>query len=243
MDIKGSVVLVTGANRGLGLAFARALLARGAKRVYAGARDPRTVTLAGVVPVELDVTRTDTIAAAARRLQDVTLLINNAGVSLGRGALAPGALAKARAELETNYLGPLALTAAFAPILAQHGGGAVLNVLSVLSWVTLPHSATYSASKAAAWALTNGLRSELRAQNTHVTGLHAGFIDTDMTRGLSGAKSSADEVVRMALDALEAGSEEVMVDDVSRAVKSGLSAGVYLRVKTGLPPRSQKRYH
>ena len=229
MKIRDSVVLVTGANRGLGLAFARALLARGAKRVYAGARDPGSITLPGVVPVRLDVTSPETIDAAAERLQDVTLLVNNAGVLRGRGALAGGALTRAREEIETNYLGPLALASAFAPILAKNEGGAILNVLSVMSWVSSPSSTTYSASKAAEWALTNGLRLELAPQKTQVVGLHVGLIDTDLVRGIEAPKTPPEEVARIGLDALEAGSDEVLVDDVSRAVKGGLSAGVYLR--------------
>lgn len=229
MKIRGSVALVTGANRGLGLAFAKALLARGAKRVYAGARDPGSITLPGVVPVRLDVTSLETIDASLHRLQDVTLLVNNAGVSRGRGALAGDALTRAREEIETNYLGPLTLTAAFAPILANNGGGAVLNVLSVLSWVSSPRLTTYSASKAAEWALTNGLRLELAPQKTQVVGLHVGLIDTDLARGIEAPKTQPEDVARIGLDAVESGSEEVLVDDVSRAVKGGLSAGVYLR--------------
>ena len=229
MKIRDSVVLVTGANRGLGLAFAKALLARGAKRVYAGARDPASLNLPGVEPVKLDVTNPETIAAAAQRLQDVKLLVNNAGISRGRGALAGDAFARAREEIETNYLGPLAVTAAFAPILASNGGGAVLNVLSVLSWVSSPRMTTYSASKAAAWALTNGLRLELAPRKTQVVGLHVGLVDTDLARGIEAPKTSPEDVARIGLDSLESGSEEVLVDNVSRMVKGGLSTGVYLR--------------
>lgn len=230
MIIQNSVALVTGANRGLGRAFARELLARGARKVYAGARDPASVDLPGVVPVRLDVTDPEQIAALAREAGDVTLLVNNAGIIRKGGLLGPDALAGARAELETNYLGPLATSRAFAPILAENGGGAIINVLSVLSWVALPTSATYSASKAAAWALTNGLRNELRPQHTQVLGLHVGYIDTDMVRAIDAPKSSPEEVVRKTLDALEAGQEEILADDLSHAVKRGLSAqpGVYL---------------
>jgi len=230
MNIQNSVALVTGANRGLGLAFARELLARGARKVYAAAREPSSVTLPGVVPVRLDVTQPDQIEALAHDTRDVTLLINNAGIIRAGNLLETNALSSARAELETNYLGPLATSRAFAPILAANGGGAIINVLSVLSWVAMPTTATYSASKAAAWAATNGLRNELRRQNTQVLALHVGYIDTDMVRALDAAKSAPEDVVRQTLDALEAGQEEILADAISRAVKHGLSAqpGVYL---------------
>jgi NAD(P)-dependent dehydrogenase (short-subunit alcohol dehydrogenase family) len=235
MDLKNSVALVTGANRGLGLAFTRALLERGARKVYAGARDPSTVTLPGVIPVRLDVTHPEQIEALAREAGDVTLLVNNAGIFRGGSLLGADALRSAREELETNYLGPLATSRAFAPVLARNGGGAIVNVLSVLSWVTLPGTAGYSASKAAAWALTNGLRNELRPQHTQVLGLHVGYIDTDMVRGVDAAKSTPEEVVRQTLAALEADQDEILADDISRKVKQGLSLqpGVYLNAANG----------
>jgi NAD(P)-dependent dehydrogenase (short-subunit alcohol dehydrogenase family) len=162
MKIRDSVAFITGANRGIGLAFAEALLAEGAKKVYAAARNPEAVKLAGVYPVRLDVTKPDEVAAAARNCSEVTLLINNAGISLRSSFLGADGMNVARSEMETNYIGPLAVSRAFAPVLARNGGGAIVNALSALSWVTLPTSGTYSASKAAAWALTNGLRTELR---------------------------------------------------------------------------------
>jgi NAD(P)-dependent dehydrogenase (short-subunit alcohol dehydrogenase family) len=230
MKIENSVALVTGANRGIGLAFARALLARGARKVYAGARDPDSVTLPGVVPIRLDVTNPAQVAAAVRACGDLTLLVNNAGIANFGGFLATEAEESARAQLETNFFGPLRLTQGFAPVLAAHGGGAVLNVLSVASWINRPQLAVYGASKSAAWGLTNGLRHELRPQGTQVLGLHVGFVDTDLTRGIDAPKSSADDVVRITLDALEAGAEEVLADEITRQVKQGLSAtpGVYL---------------
>lgn len=228
MKIQNSVALVTGANRGLGLAFATALVARGAK-VYAAARDPRSVpALPGLVPVKLDVTNPADLGALVERTDDVTLVVNNAGIARPKSLLDPAVLASAREELETNTLGPLATIQAYAPVLARNGGGAIVNVLSALSWVTLPGLPAYSASKAAAWALTNALRGELRGQGTQVLALHVGFVDTDMARDVTEPKSKPEDVVRVALDALEAGEDEVLADDTSRFVKQGLSRGIYL---------------
>ena len=230
MNIKDAVVLVTGANRGLGRAFVDGLLAAGAAKVYAAARDPASITLQGVERIRLDVTNADQIAAAAKACPDVTLLINNAGITRGSSFLATGSAAAARAELETNFFGPLALSQAFAPVLKANGGGAIVNVLSVLSWLNIAGAATYSASKSAAWSLTNGLRGELRAQGTQVVGVHVGFMDTDMTKGLDTPKVDPNDVVRQTLAAIEAGHEEVLADALSRQVRQGLAAerGVYL---------------
>ncbi|HEY9109034.1 MAG TPA: SDR family oxidoreductase, partial [Roseateles sp.] len=203
MQLRNAIVFITGANRGLGRAFAQAALAAGAAKVYAAARDPASIDLAGVVPVALDVTDADQVATAAAQCGDVTLLINNAGISQSVGVLAADAIDVARHHFDTNVFGVWALTQAFAPVLKANGGGAVLNVLSVLSWVTLPGLAPYSASKAAAWALSNGLRAELKAQGTQVTSLHVGYMDTDMTRGLETPKSSPADVARAALAGVE----------------------------------------
>jgi NAD(P)-dependent dehydrogenase (short-subunit alcohol dehydrogenase family) len=231
MKLADATILITGANRGLGLAFARAALARGARKVYAAARDPASVTLAGVVPIKLDVTNPDDVAAAARACGDVTLLINNAGIAATGGFLAEGSIESSQRHLDTNYFGPLRMTRAFAPILAAHGGGAILNVLSVASWVNRPLLAAYGMSKSAAWALTNGTRIELSEQKTQVLALHVGFIDTDLTAGFDVPKVSADEVVRVSFDALEAGASEVLADERSRVVHQGLSAdpAIYLQ--------------
>jgi NAD(P)-dependent dehydrogenase (short-subunit alcohol dehydrogenase family) len=223
MKLKNAVVFITGANRGLGRAFAEAALAAGAAKVYAAARDIKAIELPGVVPVALDVTDTQQVAAAAASCTDVTLLVNNAGISRPGRLLGDEGMAAARAELETNFFGPWALTDAFAPVLRANGGGAVLNVLSVLSWLTLPGAATYSASKAAAWSLSNGLRNELRDQGTQVTSLHVGFMDTDMTRGLDAPKAAPADIARLALEGVEAGAFEVLADDISRHVKQSLS--------------------
>ncbi|HEY1228787.1 MAG TPA: SDR family oxidoreductase, partial [Ramlibacter sp.] len=214
-----------GANRGLGLAYARAALAAGARKVYAAARDPASITLEGVVPIALDVTDAGQVAAAARACADVTLLINNAGISRGAGLLnASGRFDEARAEFETNFFGPWAMARAFAPVLKANGGGAVVNVLSALSWLSLPGAASYSASKAAAWSLSNGLRNELRGQGTQVTSVHVAFMDTDMARKVPGDKISPEEVARQTLEAVEAGAPEVLADATTRGVKQGLVA-------------------
>ena len=223
MKLQNAVVFITGANRGLGRAFAQAALAAGAAKVYAAARDPASMDLPGVVSVALDVTDPAQVAAAAARCADVTLLINNAGISRQGRLLGDDSTAAARAELETNFFGPWALARAFAPVLQANGGGAVLNVLSVLSWLSLPGAATYSASKAAAWALSNGLRQELKALGTQVTSLHVGYMDTDMTRGLDAPKAAPADIARLALEGIEAGAFEVLADDISRQVKQSLS--------------------
>jgi NAD(P)-dependent dehydrogenase (short-subunit alcohol dehydrogenase family) len=230
MNIRNAVFLVSGANRGLGKSLVQQLLAAGAKKVYAAARDPASITLPGVEAVKLDVTNADDVARAAAQLKDVSVVINNAGITRGSPLLAAGSAAAARAEMETNFFGPLALSQAFAPVLKANGGGAIVNVLSVLSWVNIPSAATYSTSKSAAWSLTNGLRGELRAQGTQVVGVHVGYMDTDMTKGLDTAKANPDEVAQQVVDALASGAEEVLADDLSRNVRQGLAAprGVYL---------------
>lgn len=231
MKLEGSIALVTGANRGLGAAFARALLAGGAAKVYAAARNPASVRQAGVVPVELDVTQPAQVTALARELRDVTLVVNNAGVFEPGPLLAPGAPEALLRQIQTNAIGPLRVVQAFAPVLAANGGGAVVNMLSALSWLTLAHvSGAYSASKAAAWALSNALRQELKGQGTELLSVHAAFIDTNMASGVQMPKTSPDEVARMAFEALQAGHSEVLVDDVTSQVRAGFSAtpAVYL---------------
>ena len=233
MKIHNAVALVTGANRGIGLAFTRELLARGARKVYGGARDPSNITLPGVEPLRLDVTRADEIAAALARAGDVTLVINNAGIGAVGGFLGRDSVEVARRMLETNFFGMLRVSQAFAPTLKDNGGGALLNVLSIASWVNGGLLAGYSASKAAAWSLTNSLRQELAAQRTQVTALHMAFVDTDLVRALDQPKTSAQEIVRRALDGLEAGLDEVIADERTQAVKHGLSAAAasYLPVR------------
>jgi NAD(P)-dependent dehydrogenase (short-subunit alcohol dehydrogenase family) len=230
MKLAQSVVLITGANRGIGLEFAKQALARGARRVYAAARDPASVRLDGVVPVRLDVTDPAQVAAAARDYGDVTLIVNNAGIAAPGGFLADTDLSATRRQLETNFFGMLRMAQAYAPVLAKNGGGALLNVLSIASWINRPVLGTYGASKSAAWALTNGLRHELREQGTQVTALHMGFVDTDLTRGMEVPKATPQDIVRLAYEGLEAGALEVLADEITRQVKQSLStpAAAYL---------------
>lgn len=225
MDINGSVAFVTGGNRGLGEQLVRALLEGGASKVYAAARDPHNVA-EGAVPVRLDVTDHASVLAAAAEAPDVTLLINNAGINTFTGIL-EGGLDAYRREYETNVLGTLDVTRAFAPALALNGGGAILNVLSVLSWASLPTEAAYGAAKAAAWSVTNSLRVELADQKTQVTAPHVGRMDTDMIAGMA-VEGAADPagIARIALDGVEKGQLEVVADAFTQQIKDGLSLGI-----------------
>ena len=224
MDITGKTALVTGANRGLGRHLAAELRDRGA-RVYAAARDPRAVDLAGVTPIALDITDPASVAAAAQAASGVAILVNNAG-SQTRSSLLTGDLAAIRLEMDTHFFGTLAVTRAFAPQLAARGSSAVLNILSGLSWVSFPGVGAYCAAKAAEWSLTNALRLELAGQGTRVTALHVGYMDTDMTRQLDVPKSDPAVIAKLAIDAIAAGDAEIIADEASRSVLAGLSAGV-----------------
>ncbi|WP_433693735.1 SDR family oxidoreductase [Herbaspirillum seropedicae] len=231
MKIADSTVLVTGANRGIGLAFTKAFLARGARKVYAAARDPSSISSPGVTPLKLDVTSPADVEAAARMASDVSIVVNNAGIAAIGGFLAEDAEALLRRHFETNVFGVLRVSRAFAPALARNGGGALLNVASVGSWLSFPMLATYATSKAAVWSLSNGLRNELRGQGTQVMSLHMGFVDTDLTKDFDAQKSSPQEIVDYALDALEAGAEEALADELTRQVQGSLSAEhpIYLK--------------
>ncbi|GAA0296214.1 SDR family oxidoreductase [Kineococcus aurantiacus] len=215
-----TTALVTGANRGIGRHLASQLLERGAK-VYAAARRPETLDLPGAVPVALDITDPDAVAAAAALATDVDLLINNAGVSTGATLL--GDLGPVRTELDVNFWGTLAMVRAFAPVLAANGGGAVVNVASALSWFAFPGAGAYAVSKAANWNMSNALRLELAGQGTQVTSVHLGAADTDMMKDYDGDKTDPATVAARTLDAVAAGELEVVVDEWSAMVKASLA--------------------
>ncbi|MGE4363965.1 MAG: SDR family oxidoreductase [Mycolicibacterium sp.] len=218
-----TTALVTGANRGLGRRFAEALVARGAK-VYAAARRPETIDIPGVVPIQLDITDPESVRRAAEQATDVTVVINNAGVST-RAGLLDGTLEDIRLEMDTHYFGTLAVTRAFVPVIERNGGGAILNVLSVLSWLHPPTSGAYSAAKAAGWAMTDALRAELAPRGIHVAALHVGFMDTDMVSYIpADQKTDPAVVAELALDGLFAGQPEILADELTRNVKAQLSA-------------------
>ena len=222
MNTTNVTALVTGANRGLGKQFAAELVARGAK-VYGAARRPETVDLPGVIPVQLDITDPESVRRAAEQAGDVNVLINNAGVST-RAGLLDGSLDDIRLEMETHYFGTLQVTREFVPVIERNGGGAILNVLSVLSWFHAPSSGAYSAAKAAAWAMTDAVREELAPKGITVTSLHVGYMDTDMVSYIpADQKSDPAVIAKLALDGLFAGAPEVLGDDLTRTVKASLS--------------------
>jgi len=218
--INGSIALVTGGNRGLGRALVAELLSRGAAKVYATARSLQSSDDARIVPLTLDVTDESSVQAAAAAAQDVSIVINNAGVSLATPLLS-APLADIRAELETNLFGILRVTRAFAPILSGRAPTAIVNVLSVLSW--LAKGSGYEVSKAAAWSATNSLRVALHDQGTTVTAVHVGYMDTDMTAHLQVPKAAPEAVAVQTVEAIASGAYEVQADEVTKAVKSTLS--------------------
>ena len=224
MRIEGKTAVVTGASRGLGRHLASQLRDRGAI-VYAAARNPETADLPGVTPVALDVTDPASVAAAAAAVSGVSILVNNAGSSTG-ASLLTGDLPDIRLEMDTHFFGTLAVTRAFAPQLTGHDEAAVLNVLSVLSWLSIPRSGAYCAAKSAEWSLTNALRLELAPEGTRVAALHVGYMDTDMTRHLNVPKSNPADIAKLAIDAIDAGDTEIVADEVSSQVLAKLSAGV-----------------
>jgi len=225
MDIENSVALVTGANRGLGRHFAAQLVRRGAK-VYATARRPETIDLPGVVRLPLDITDAEAVARAAEIAGDATFVVNNAGTGTG-AALIDGDLDQIRLEMETHYFGTLSVTRAFTPVLERNGGGAFLNVLSVLSWYHPGRLGAYVAAKAAEWALTDAVRDQLTPRGIQVSALHVGYMDTDMAASVPAEQKIDPAVVAsLALDAVAAGRPEILADELTRTVKRGLATAL-----------------
>jgi NAD(P)-dependent dehydrogenase (short-subunit alcohol dehydrogenase family) len=230
MQVRGCVALVTGANRGIGRSFVAALAVRGARKIYAAARRPEGVAdlvrdhpgLVEALP--LDITAATAVADAARRCGDTSLLVNNAGINRLSGLVAAPDLAAARAEMETNYFGTLAMCRSFAPVLKLNGGGAIINMLSILSRVNLPLMGSLCASKAAGLSLTLGIRAELARQGTAVIAVMPGAVDTDMSRNFPPPKLPPAEVADAALTALERGIEEVYPGAMAEGVAQGLAA-------------------
>ncbi|AFY96962.1 SDR family oxidoreductase [Chamaesiphon minutus] len=229
MNVQNSVAFVTGANRGIGRAYVEALLQAGVRRIYATARSIETlqdlVALAPdrIMPIALDVTDLDRVNATAQTAQDVTLLINNAGVIGSGGLFTPKSVETAQWEMNTNYFGTLSMVRAFAPILKRNGGGAIVNMLSVVSVANAPVFGSYSASKAALHSLTQDIRAELAAQGTQVVGVFPGPVDTAMTEGLPGDKAEPSNVAQAVLQAVEKGIEDVYPDPVSQGAFAAIA--------------------
>ena len=221
-SLSGAVVLVTGANGGIGTHFVRDALARGAAKVYASARTPREWDDERIVPLTLDVTDPASIAAAVTAAPDVTVLINNAGASVSSPGILSHSDEEIRSNVETNFLGPLFLARAFAPILSATPGSAIIDIHSGLSWYAV--AGIYSATKAALWSATNSLRIELAPAGVHVVGVHVGYVDTAMAANVTDPKLDPAVLVTKVLDATEAGEYEVLADDTSVQLKAALSA-------------------
>jgi NAD(P)-dependent dehydrogenase (short-subunit alcohol dehydrogenase family) len=222
MQIAGSVVLITGANRGIGRAFVAGFVAAGARKIYAAARDPTNISDPRVESLRLDITDPTQVAAVAAACTDVSVLVNNAGIATFSPLLGAPSMAAARLEMETNYFGTLAMCRAFAPILTRQGGGAIVNIISGASWMTAAQLGSYSASKRAQLALTLGIRIELRAQGTLVVAVHPGWVDTDMTAHITAEKTSPEQVVTETLASLAAHEEEVVPGEMAARVKAAL---------------------
>ena len=224
MDSNDSVVLVTGGNRGLGKALVQAFLDAGARKIYVGSRTPIETSDPRLQPIKLDITNAQDVAAAAHTCQDVTILMNNAGVSAPTSLLTAPLADEARQLMETNYFGTLAMVRAFAPILGKNGKGTIVNMLSVASWFATPIGRSYSASKSAALSLTQGIRIELRSQGTLVIAVHAGYIDTDMVATINAPKTSPEEVAAHIIEGIRNNQEEVLADQSSQEIKAVLAS-------------------
>ena len=221
MQINGAVALVTGANRGLGKRISEQLVERGAN-VYGAARRPENVASPGVIPIRMDITDASSVAAAAAATGDVTLLVNNAGMA-SSASLLTGPIDEVRATMESHFFGTLSVTRAFAPQMMSNAPGAVLNVVSVLSWMHPQMLGAYAAAKTALWAQSDAVREEFAPHGVAVTALHIGFMDTEMIADLDTVKTDPAVIARMALDGVERGEVEVLTDDMTREAKAALS--------------------
>ena len=222
MLIEGSVALVTGSSRGLGRALISSLIERGARRVYAGTRHLDDDMVQDAVPVRLDVTSKCDIEESVQTCSDVNLIFNNAVEARFSSLLSSEAVPDARAQMETNYFGPLSICQSFAPVLARNGGGAIVNICSIVSFFNAPTMASFCPTKAALWSMTNGLRMELRSQGTLVVAVHSGFIDTDLSAGLEVQKHKPKYMASLILDAVEAEQEQLLADERTKAMKAAL---------------------
>ncbi|MFI5719503.1 SDR family oxidoreductase [Nocardia sp. NPDC051750] len=222
--LHGAVVLVTGANGGIGTHFVHEALARGAAKVYATARNPRDWNDERIVPLVLDITDPASIKAAVAAAPDVTVLINNAGASVAGAGILTHTDEEIRTNVETNFLGPLFLARAFAPILSSREESVIIDIHSLLSWYAV--AGIYSATKAALWSATNSLRLELAPAGVHVVGVHVGYVDTPMAAHTTAPKTQPADLVRTVFGAVEAGEYEVLADEASARVKAGLSAPI-----------------
>lgn len=223
MDITDQTALITGANRGIGRQFVEELLERGARKIYATARRPELLDVPGVEILRLDLLDHDSIVEAAHIASDVTLLINNAGIG-GSSPLVTGDLAELHRQMDTHFWGTLDVIREFAPVLAANGGGAIVNILSALSWFVSPGNGGYATAKAAEWSMTNAVRLDLGAQGTLVQGVHLGAADTDIMAGYDGPMVAPRDVARASLDGIADGKIEVLVDDIAAMVKQSLAA-------------------
>jgi len=228
MDIANSIALVTGANGGLGQYYVEALRSQGAAKIYAGARSPKALEALVadnpniVIPIALDITDEQSVSQVAAQCQDVTLLINNAGVGFNQGLIAAPDLSHARMEIDVNYFGTLMMCRAFAPVLKQNGGGAIVNMVSMVARVNLPFNGSYSASKAATLSLTQGVRAELASQGTLVIAVLPATIDIGMGKSYPDPKVSPEEVVSDALQAVIDGVEEVYPGEQAKQMAAQL---------------------
>ena len=220
MQIKNATALVTGANRGIGLALVKALLNSGAKRIYAGARDMKALEAvvaldrARVKPLRLDVTNMELVSAAAATASDVNLLINNAGI-LEFGSFIEVAADKVARQFATNFYGKLNMARAFAPVIEANGGGAIVNLLSLVALASMPGLSTYNASKAAAWSMTQSLRATLASKKIQVFGVFPGAVDTDMLAGVDMPKTRPADIASAIVSGIESGTEDIFPDPMS----------------------------